>query len=774
MKNEKDSLTLPLLPLRGIVVFPYVIVNLDVGRDKSIAALEDAMIHEHKILLIAQKDPAVGEPKQEDMYKMGTVAEIKQLLKLPGGSVRVLVEGSYRAEMQEMIDNGKYYEARIIEYKEEVKDASIDMEALIRAVVHKFEQWVKLSKRIPPETLVSVVMIDDGGHLCDLIASHMSMKLEDKQKLLTLVDPAKRLECLYDILARELEILDIEKTISDRVHQQMGKTQKMYYLREQLKAIHKEMGDGDNGYTETTKYKTRMMDGKYPAPVREALSREIDRLDETSSASPEAGVIRTYIEWLLDLPWKHTSRDKLDIKMAEEVLNKNHYGLEKIKERILEYIAIRKLSNHTKAPIICLVGPPGVGKTSLAASIAKAMGRKFVRASLGGMRDEAEIRGHRRTYVGALPGRIINGIKVAGTKNPVFLLDEVDKIAADFRGDPSAALLEVLDPEQNNTFSDHYIELPFDLSQVFWIVTANNLAQIPRPLRDRMEIIILSSYTEAEKYQIAKQYLVSKQLVANGLEKAQLQFMNGVLQKIIADYTRESGVRELERQIAKICRKTAKKIVEEGKARIRITTKTLADYLGKPKYTHTHAENKPQVGVCTGMAWTEVGGDILPTEATVLAGKGNLILTGQLGDVMKESAQAGLSYIRSRSGKLGLDDKFYEKKDIHIHLPEGAIPKDGPSAGITMATAVVSALTDKKVRNDVAMTGEITLRGRVLPIGGLKEKVIAAYREKIYNIILPKKNERDTDDVPEEIRQKINFIPVETMDEVLKYALVKE
>lgn len=774
MEKQDDLKVLPLLPLRGIVVFPYVIVNLDVGREKSVAALEDAMVHDHKIMLSAQKDPAVDDPTEKDIYEMGTVAEVRQFLKLPGGSMRVLVEGLHRAKIKKVNCLKKYYTAEIVEYKDDTKDNSINMEALIRAVVNQFEEWVKLSKKIPPETLVSVVMIENGGHLCDLIASHMNMKLEDKQELLSLVDPVKRLEKLYTVLSKEMEILNIEKKISDRVRNQMEKIQKEYYLREQLKAIHQELGDKDSMTTEIDEYKEKMSKGKYPETVLNCLQREIKRLERLPASSPETGVIRTYIEWLLALPWSITSHDKLNIKAAERVLEKDHYGLEKVKERILEYLAVRKLSNKIKAPIICLVGPPGVGKTSLASSIAKAMGRKFIRASLGGIRDEAEIRGHRRTYIGALPGRIINGIKNAGSRNPVFLLDEIDKIASDFRGDPSSALLEVLDPEQNNSFSDHYIEIPFDLSQVFWIVTANNIANIPRPLRDRMEMISLPSYTEEEKYQIAHRYLVDKQLAANGLEKKQLQFMPGALQEIIANYTRESGVRELERQIGAVCRKAAKKILEEDKKKIRVTVKNIPDFLGRVKYMHTRAESKPQVGVCTGLAWTEVGGDILPTEVSILKGKGNLILTGQLGDVMKESAKTGLSYIRSRSDKLGLDPQFYEKDDIHIHLPEGAIPKDGPSAGITMATAMVSALTETKVRNDIAMTGEITLRGRVLPIGGLKEKTLAAYREKIYTIILPKENERDVEDIEQEVRDKMQFIPVENMDEVLKYALVKE
>lgn len=772
MQEENVLKNMPLLPLRGIVIFPYVIVNLDVGREKSVAALEEAMLHDHKIFLSAQKDASIDEPAPKDIYDMGTVAEVRQLLKLPNGAVRVLVEGLYRAQIQNIELHDKYFEAQIIEYKDDKKDNSLNMEALIKAVVNKFEEWVKLSQKIPPEALVSVVMIEEGGRLCDLIASHMNIKLEDKQELLSLLDPAQRLEKLYALLLREMEILSIEKKIGSRVRSQMEKIQKDYYLHEQLKAIYHELGDDNGKMSELENYKKKIKNGKYPVAVRECLEREVNRLARLPENSSETGVIRNYLDWLLALPWSKSSREKLDLTAAKKTLDKNHYGLKKIKERILEFIAVRKLSKGLKAPILCLVGPPGVGKTSLASSIAKATGRKFVRASLGAIQDEAEIRGHRRTYIGALPGRIISGIKSAGTRNPVFLLDEVDKIAADFRGDPSAALLEVLDPEQNSTFSDHYIELPFDLSQVLWVVTANNLGNIPRPLRDRMEIIMLPSYTEEEKYHIADKYLVDKELSSNGLKKSQLKIDAAALKKIIADYTRESGVRGLERQIGALCRKAAKKIVEENRKSVRVTVKNLPNFLGREKFLHTRAESKPEVGVCTGLAWTEVGGDILPTEVSVLKGKGNLILTGQLGDVMQESAKAGLTYIRSRSNKLGLAPQFYEKKDIHIHLPEGAIPKDGPSAGVTMATAMVSALTGKKVRSDIAMTGEITLRGHVLPIGGLKEKTLAAYREKIYNIILPKENERDVEDIEKDVRDKMNFIPVENMDEVLHYALV--
>lgn len=768
----KELKNMPLLPLRGVMVFPYMIIHLDVGREKSIAALEKAMVQDRLIMLSTQKDANTDKPEPDDIFKVGTVAEVKQLLKLPGGTIRVLVEGLYRAEIVEYISEEPYYEVEINEFKD-AEEKPTDVEALTRAVVSQFENWVKLSKKIPPETMVSVVVVEEPGRLSDLIVSHLSLKIEDKQLLLEAIDIKERLEKLCEILAREMEILELEKKIAGRVRKQMEKTQKEYYLREQLKAIQKELGEKDDKSNEIAEYREKLEKGNYPEEIKDKIKKEISRLEKMPNMAAETSVVRTYIECLLSLPWGVYTEDNLDINHAEDILNADHFGLDKVKERILEYLSIRKLTDSIKGPILCLVGPPGVGKTSLARSIAKAVDRKFVRVSLGGVRDEAEIRGHRRTYVGAMPGRIIQGMRTAGSSNPVFLLDEIDKMNADFRGDPSAALLEVLDPEQNNTFSDHYVENAFDLSKVLWVVTANTVHNIPRPLRDRMEVINIAGYTEEEKIQIAKRYLIEKQLKEHGLNNKQVSIADNTIQKVISEYTRESGVRSLERSIANLCRKAARKIVQEDKKSIKITVQNLHTFLGSAKYHKRQAENKDQVGVSTGLAWTEVGGDVLPTEVSILKGKGNLILTGQLGDVMKESAQAGLSYIRSRVEKLGIEPDFYEKNDIHIHLPEGAIPKDGPSAGITMATAVVSALTGKKVRTDVAMTGEITLRGRVLPIGGLKEKVLAAHRLGIKTIILPKENKRDMDDIPNNIRKQLEFVLVEHMDEVLNCAMVE-
>ena len=768
----KELKNMPLLPLRGVMVFPYMIIHLDVGREKSIAALEKSMVQDRLIMLSTQKDANTDKPEPDDIFKVGTVAEVKQLLKLPGGTIRVLVEGLYRAEIVEYISEEPYYEVEINEFKD-AEEKPTDVEALTRVVVSQFENWVKLSKKIPPETMVSVVVVEEPGRLSDLIVSHLSLKIEDKQLLLEAIDIKERLEKLCEILAREMEILELEKKIAGRVRKQMEKTQKEYYLREQLKAIQKELGEKDDKSIEIAEYREKLEKGNYPEEIKDKIKKEISRLEKMPNMAAETSVVRTYIECLLSLPWGVYTEDNLDINHAEDILNADHFGLDKVKERILEYLSIRKLTDSIKGPILCLVGPPGVGKTSLARSIAKAVDRKFVRVSLGGVRDEAEIRGHRRTYVGAMPGRIIQGMRTAGSSNPVFLLDEIDKMNADFRGDPSAALLEVLDPEQNNTFSDHYVENAFDLSKVLWVVTANTVHNIPRPLRDRMEVINIAGYTEEEKIQIAKRYLIEKQLKEHGLNNKQVSIADNTIQKVISEYTRESGVRSLERSIANLCRKAARKIVQEDKKSIKITVQNLHTFLGSAKYHKRQAENKDQVGVSTGLAWTEVGGDVLPTEVSILKGKGNLILTGQLGDVMKESAQAGLSYIRSRVEKLGIEPDFYEKNDIHIHLPEGAIPKDGPSAGITMATAVVSALTGKKVRTDVAMTGEITLRGRVLPIGGLKEKVLAAHRLGIKTIILPKENKRDMDDIPNNIRKQLEFVLVEHMDEVLNCAMVE-
>ena len=775
MNNEENftaKRTLPLLPLRGILVFPYMIIHLDVGREKSVKALEAAMVADRQIVLATQVDAQIDTPAPEEIYRCGTVAEIKQLLKLPGGTIRVLVEGLRRARIESYVDTEAFFQVEISEAAEDVQ-ATPAVEAYKRTMVEAFEKWAKLSKKIPPETLVYVLSINESGRLADLIASHLALKLEDKQMLLEALDVEERLEKLCDILARELEILELEKKISGQVRKQMEKTQKEYYLREQMKAIQKELGDKDERMAEVEEYRRRLAALELPKETADKIAKEIDRLEKMPSMTAETAVLRNYLDWVLVLPWQEETEDLLDITAAETILNEDHYGLEKVKERILEYLSVRQLTESMKGPILCLVGPPGVGKTSLARSVARSLGRKFVRISLGGVRDEAEIRGHRRTYVGALPGRIIQGMRTAGSKNPVFLLDEIDKMSADFRGDPSSALLEVLDPEQNNTFSDHYVELPFDLSKVLWMVTANVLHSIPRPLLDRMEVIHLAGYTEEEKLEIAKQYLVSKQLKENGLKPSKLNVPEKVLVRLIREYTREAGVRGLERTIATLCRKAARQIVQNKKKSIRVTEKNLETYMGIPRFRHSPSEKKNQVGVSTGLAWTEVGGDVLPVEVSVLNGKGALLLTGKLGEVMRESAQAGVSYIRSRVEELGIDEEFHAKKDLHIHLPEGAIPKDGPSAGITMATAVISALTGRPVRGDLAMTGEITLRGRVLPVGGIKEKVLAAHRLGIRTIILPKENRRDLEEIPADIRKELRFVEVEHMDEVLKEALVK-
>lgn len=767
--------TYPYVPLRGMVIFPMMMIHLDIGRKASMSALEQAMIGDKRIFLSAQKNEGDSDPGYDDLYHVGTVAEVHQVVRIPGNdkAVRVLVEGLYRARIINYDTSGEYAEVDVEEYEEEENeiDDSIEVEALAKGIVKMFENWVKISRRMPAEAMVSVSMVSPAGRMADLIASHLNLTMDMRQEILSRINQRDRLEKMYEILKHELEVLDVEKKISSRVKKQMEKLQKEHYLHEQIKAIHKELGDDEAADVED--FRKRLRDGDYPEEVVKVVNKELKRL-ERSNASSEGNVIYTYIDTLLNLPWNVRTEDHIDIPAAAKVLDKDHYGLEKVKERILEYLAVRKLATGKKAPILCLVGPPGVGKTSLAGSVARAIGRKFVRASLGGVRDEAEIRGHRRTYIGAMPGRVLEAIRKAGSCNPVFLLDEVDKMAADYKGDPTAALLEVLDPAQNNTFSDHYVEVPFDLSEVLWIITANDLGNIPRPLRDRMEIITLSSYTEAEKLEIGKRYLIARQRTENGLTAKQVRFGAGVLQRMITEYTREAGVRELERVIGHACRKVARKIVEEELESVTVTTKNLTDFLGKIKFPHRKADRKPEVGLCTGMAWTQVGGDILPTEVNIFPGRGRLILTGKLGDVMKESAQAAMSYIRSRQDVLGIVAGFHEKLDIHVHFPEGAVPKDGPSAGITMATAITSALTGQKVRNDVAMTGEITIRGRVLAIGGLKEKVLAAYREGMKTIVLPEENQRDIEEIPESIREKLEFITAKNMDEVLEVALIKD
>ncbi|WP_178021158.1 endopeptidase La [uncultured Paenibacillus sp.] len=762
----------PLLPLRGLLVYPSMVLHLDVGREKSVKALEKAMVEDNLILLCSQSEVNIEEPSQEDIFRIGTVAKVRQMLKLPNGTIRVLVEGMERAEIIEYLDNDEYYEVMAKERpEEETVDPEVD--ALMRTVLTQFEHYINLSKKVTPETLAAVSDIEEAGRLADVITSHLSLKIKDKQEILETIDVRKRLEKLLDILNNEREVLELERKINQRVKKQMEKTQKEYYLREQMKAIQKELGEKEGRAGEAEELRAQIEEKGLPENVREKVEKEIDRLEKMPASSAEGGVIRNYVDWLLSLPWSNKTEDDLDLAKAEQVLNEDHYGLDKPKERVLEYLAVQKLVKKLKGPILCLVGPPGVGKTSLARSIARSLGREFVRISLGGVRDEAEIRGHRRTYVGAMPGRVIQGMKTAGTLNPVFLLDEIDKMASDFRGDPSSALLEVLDPEQNNTFSDHFIEVPFDLSNVMFITTANAVHNIPRPLLDRMETLFIPGYTELEKLQIANRYLLPKQKREHGLEPEQLEIGEDVLLKVIREYTRESGVRNLEQQVAALCRKTAKQIVSEDKGQITITPDTLKDYLGAAKFRYGMAELEDQIGTVTGLAWTEVGGETLVIEVTVVPGAGKLTLTGKLGDVMKESAQAAFSYTRSKAAELGIPLDFHEKNDIHIHIPEGAIPKDGPSAGITIATALISALTNRHVSKDVAMTGEITLRGRVLPIGGLKEKSLAAHRAGYRKVLMPKDNERDLRDIPDSVKEDLEFVPVSHMDQVLEHALVE-
>ena len=762
---------LPLLPLRGVVVFPYMVIPLNVGREKSIKALEEAMVDDRIILLAAQKQEKTDNPQPEDIYSIGTIAEIKQLLKLPDGTIRVVVEGLARARIDSYEQMDPYYQVKYTKL-DDIEDKTLEIEALMRSTIYQFEQYIKLSKRIPPETLASVVSVEEPGRLADIIASYLTLKVADKQYILEAVSSKQRLENLSEILGKEMELLELERKIHSRVRKQMEKTQKEYYLREQLKAIQKELGEKDERQAETEELRERIAELNLPESVAEKVLKEVEKLEKMPAMSAEAVVVRNYLDTVLSLPWTNKTEDNLDIKEAEKILDEDHYGLEKVKERILEFLAIRKLTQKIKGPILCLVGPPGVGKTSLGKSVARALGRKFVRISLGGVRDEAEIRGHRRTYVGAMPGRIIQGMKQAGSANPVFLLDEIDKMSMDFRGDPSAALLEVLDPEQNNTFSDHYLEIPFDLSEVMFITTANAMHNIPRPLLDRMEVIYVSGYTEDEKVKIAEKYLIPKLIKDHGLQPENLNLMESPLRMVIRNYTREAGVRNLERNLANICRKAAKEIVSEGVNQVKVTSQNLHKFLGPLKYRHAIAEKENEIGVATGLAWTETGGDILSIEVTVMPGKGRLTLTGKLGDVMKESAQAAFSYVRSKAEQLGIESDFHEKNEVHIHVPEGAIPKDGPSAGITMATALASALTNRPVKKDVAMTGEITLRGRVLPIGGLKEKLLAAHRAGIKTALVPLENKKDLDDIPANVKKRLRIVLVEQLDQVLEEALV--
>lgn len=764
---------LPLLPLRGLLVFPYMVIHLDVGREKSIKAIEEAMINDKEIFLTTQKEAHTDDPGENDIYRIGSVAEIKQVLKMPGGTMRVLVEGLHRGEILEFIEEPSHITVKIREIIEDQCEKTSEVEALTRTLIYQFEQYVRMSKKIPPETVVSVVAIEDPGRLADVVGSHLALKINEKQDILEAIDIKRRLELLCELLAKEMEVLELERKINIRVRKQMEKTQKEYYLREQIKAIQKELGDKDDRTAEVEELREKIAEASLPKEVEEKALKELERLEKMPPMVAEAVVVRNYLDWVLALPWSHETRDRLDLSVAERILDEDHYGLEKPKERILEYLAIRKLAKKMKGPILCFIGPPGVGKTSLGKSIARALNRKFVRMSLGGIRDEAEIRGHRRTYVGSMPGRILQGMKQAGSRNPVFLLDEIDKMTADFRGDPSSALLEVLDPEQNYMFSDHYIEVPFDLSKVMFITTANSPHNIPKPLLDRMEVIYLSGYTEEEKVRIALDYLVKKQVKEHGLKPRNLKISEGAIRKIVREYTREAGVRNLEREIASICRKSAREVVKDRKLEIRVSFNNLRNYLGTERYRYGVAEEKQQVGVATGLAWTDAGGDILSIEVALLKGKGNLTLTGQLGDVMKESAQAGLSYVRSRQDSLGIEDNMQEKWDIHLHVPEGAIPKDGPSAGITIATSLASAFSKKPIRNDVAMTGEITLRGRVLPVGGIKEKVLAAHRAGIKTVILPADNKKDLEDVPVNVRRKMNFVMVDHMDQVLNRALAE-
>ncbi|TMN21098.1 endopeptidase La [Lentibacillus cibarius] len=768
-----ESMQFPLLPLRGLLVFPSMVLHLDVGRDKSVAAIEKAMMNDETIFLATQKQVSQEDPKPKDIYRVGTVANVKQMLKLPNGTIRVLVEGLYRGEITRFVDEDEEFTVDIKWLEEEHAEEN-EEEALMRSLLKQFEQYIKVSNKIKKETLATVSDINEPSRLADIVASHLSLKIKDKQDLLEIANVKDRLQYLIHLISNEKKVLDLEKKIGQRVKNSMEKTQKEYYLREQLKAIQKELGEKDGKSGEAEKLREQVQTSTMPKHIAEAARKELDRFEKVPQSSAESSVIRNYIEWLLALPWTEKTQDRIEIDKAEDILEEDHYGLDKVKERILEYLAVQKLTESIKGPILCLVGPPGVGKTSLAKSIARAINRNFVRISLGGVRDEAEIRGHRRTYIGAMPGRIMQGMKKAKTVNPVFLLDEIDKMASDVRGDPSSAMLEVLDPEQNSNFSDHYIEETYDLSNVLFIATANYVNNIPGPLLDRVELLSIAGYTEVEKLHIAKEHLLPKQLQENGLKKSDLQIRDDALMKLIRLYTREAGVRNLERQVATLCRKAAKIIISGEKKRVIVTKKSIEELLGKPLYRYGQMEQANQVGAATGLAYTDAGGDTLAIEVSHYPGKGKLTLTGKLGDVMQESAQAAFSYIRSRAEELKIDPDFHEKYDIHIHVPEGATPKDGPSAGITMATALVSALTGRAVKKEIGMTGEITLRGRVLPIGGLKEKSLSAHRAGLTTIIIPEENEKDIEDIPESVRSGLTFVKVNHLDQVLKHALTEE
>lgn len=776
--QEKEELkipdSLPLLPVRDVVVYPYMIIPLFVGREISISAVDWALSRDRLIFLATQKDIADEEPSSDDIYTVGTVAMIMRMLKLPDGRVKILVQGLAKARIMKFESSKPFFSVRVERIVEPpVTEASLETEAFLRTIKEQISKITSLGKNISSEVTVILENMQDPGSLADLIASNIGLKVEEAQQLLEIVDPIERLKRVNEYLNKEIELLSMQARIQSAAKEEMGKTQREYFLREQLRAIQQELGETDTRSEEMAELRRAIEEVKMPENAEKEALKQLGRLEQMHPDAAEANMLRTYLDWLVELPWSTSTKDILDIKRARKILDEDHYYLEKIKERILEFLAVRKLRKKMKGPILCFVGPPGVGKTSLGKSIARAMGRNFLRISLGGVRDEAEMRGHRRTYVGALPGRIIQGLKQAGSNNPVFMLDEIDKLGSDFRGDPSSALLEILDPEQNHTFSDHYINLPFNLSNVMFIATANQIDPVPSALRDRMEVITLSGYTEEEKLEIAKRYLIPRQITENGISKNLISFSDEAIKTIIAKYTREAGLRNLEREIGSICRKVARKVAEGKKQRSVITATSVARYLGPPKFLREAEMENNEIGVATGLAWTPVGGEVLFVEATVMKGKGGLILTGQLGDVMKESAQAALSYIRSKAADFHLADDFFATQELHVHVPAGAIPKDGPSAGVTMTTALISALTKIPVRRDVAMTGEITLRGKVLPIGGLKEKMLAAIRAGITTIIIPEQNKKDLEEIPKHILKKVSVKTASTIDEVLKLALEK-